>query len=189
MGYMSFAVKNVLKKEINGTFKLVPQSPGRMPPHSTPAHRPQDLTVVKTVHCSTDDEEEDIMIDDETTPSNHSVSVKVKCSQKPKKDTLTTKTGNEENKFLQYLELDPPLSSNKDGKSGRTPFTITKRLSKPSGSSFGFSIAWTHPPRVERVECGLPADQADLKPGDYVVFINKTNVVMMAEDDVMELIK
>jgi len=43
--------------------------------------------------------------------------------------------------------------------------------------------------RVERVECGLPADQADLKPGDYVVFINKTNVVMMAEDDVMELIK
>ncbi|XP_026815102.1 uncharacterized protein LOC113555024 isoform X1 [Rhopalosiphum maidis] len=189
LGYMSFAVKNVLKKEINGTFKLVPQSPGRMPPHSTPAHRPQDLTVVKTIHCSTDDEEEDIMIDDETTPSNHSVSVKVKCSQKPKKDILATKTGNEENKFLQYLELDPPLSSNKDGKSGRTPFTITKRLSKPSGSSFGFSIAWTHPPRVERVECGLPADQADLKPGDYVVFINKTNVVMMAEDDVMELIK
>lgn len=43
--------------------------------------------------------------------------------------------------------------------------------------------------RVERVECGLPADQADLKPGDYVVFINKTNVVMMAEDNVMELIK
>lgn len=43
--------------------------------------------------------------------------------------------------------------------------------------------------RVERVECGLPADQADLKPGDYVVFINKTNVVMMAEDDVMGLIK
>jgi len=77
-----------------------------MPPHSTPAHRPQgqyiifgnlykipkclyvlsscsieycltvlcflDLTVVKTVHCSTDDDEEDIMIDDETTPSNHS---------------------------------------------------------------------------------------------------------------------
>lgn len=42
---------------------------------------------------------------------------------------------------------------------------------------------------MERVECGLPADQADLKPGDYVVFINKTNVVMMAEDDVMELIK
>ncbi|KAL4148361.1 hypothetical protein QTP88_002625 [Uroleucon formosanum] len=189
LGYMSFAVKNVLKKEINGTFKLVPQSPGRMPPHSTPAHRPQDLTVVKTVHCSTDDDEEDIMIDDETTPSNHSVPVKVKSSQKPKKDTLITKTGNEENKFLQYLELDPPLSSNKDGKSGRTPFTITKRLSKPSGSSFGFSIAWTHPPRVERVECGLPADQADLKPGDYVVFINKTNVVMMAEDDVMELIK
>jgi len=31
-----------------------------------------DLTVVKTVHCSTDDDEEDIMIDDETTPSNHS---------------------------------------------------------------------------------------------------------------------
>jgi hypothetical protein len=28
-------------QEINGTFKLVPQSPGRMPPHSTPAHRPQ----------------------------------------------------------------------------------------------------------------------------------------------------
>ncbi|XP_025409452.1 uncharacterized protein LOC112682900 [Sipha flava] len=188
LGYMSFAVRNVVKKEINGTFKLVPQSPGRMPPHSTPAHRPQDLTVVKTM-LSTDDEE-DIMIDDDPTPSNDSAPTKIKCNQKPKKDNVLTakSSGNEENKFLQYLELDPPLSS-KDGKNGRTPFTTTKRLSKPSGSSFGFSIAWTHPPRVERVECGLPADQADLKPGDYVVFINKTNVVMMAEDDVMELIK
>ncbi|VVC32176.1 PDZ domain,C2 domain,Dbl homology (DH) domain,PH domain-like [Cinara cedri] len=212
LGYMSFAVKNVVKKEINGTFKLVPQSSpgGRMPPHSTPApHRPQDLTVIKAVHCNSIDEDDDvddieeednnIMIDDEpcsttTTAAgtgSGNMSAKVKISdQKPKKDNnnANVKTGNEENKFLQYLELDPLLSS-RDGKTGRTPFTITKRLSKPSGSSFGFSIAWTHPPRVERVECGLPADQADLKPGDYVVFINKTNVVMMAEDDVMELIK
>lgn len=33
-------------QEINGTFKLVPQSPGRMPPHSTPAHRPQGQYIV-----------------------------------------------------------------------------------------------------------------------------------------------
>ncbi|XP_050428180.1 uncharacterized protein LOC126838097 isoform X2 [Adelges cooleyi] len=188
LGYMSFAVKNVMKKEVNGTFKLVPQSSGRMPPHSTPAHRPQDLTVIKT---ASSDDEEDIMIDDDRTPSNlnHSVSIKTKSSQKTsRRDASVPKTSNEENKFLQYLELDPPLTS-RDSRCGRTPFTVTKRLSKPSGSSFGFSIAWTHPPRVERVECGLPADHADLKPGDYVVFINKTNVVMMAEDDVMELIK
>lgn len=52
-----------------------------------------------------------------------------------------------------------------------------------------FNTTFLYVYRVERVECGLPADQADLKPGDYVVFVNKTNVVMMAEDDVMELIK
>ncbi|XP_050535694.1 uncharacterized protein LOC126902449 isoform X2 [Daktulosphaira vitifoliae] len=188
LGYMSFAVKNIMKKEVNGTFKLVPQSPGRMPPHSTPAQRPQDLTVIRAVQCSED--EEDIMIDDDPTPSNYnSVSIKSKSNQKvSKKETPISKTSNEENKFLQYLELDPPLTS-RDGRCGRTPFTVTKRLTKSPGSSFGFSIAWTHPPRVERVECGLPADQADLKPGDYVVFINKTNVVMMSEDDIMDLIK
>lgn len=39
--YYYYLFAGLMFQEINGTFKIVPQSPGRMPPHSTPAHRPQ----------------------------------------------------------------------------------------------------------------------------------------------------
>lgn len=55
----------------------------------------------------------------------------------------------EEYLFLQHLELDPAHSGKESDskKSGRTPFTTTHKLTRQSGSSYGFSIAWTHPPR------------------------------------------
>lgn len=43
--------------------------------------------------------------------------------------------------------------------------------------------------RIERVEAGLPADQAGLRPGDYVIFVDKTNVVTLPEEDILKLIK
>ena len=43
--------------------------------------------------------------------------------------------------------------------------------------------------RVERVESGLPADQAGLRPGDYVIFVGNTNVVTLQEDESVQLIK
>ncbi|KXJ69672.1 hypothetical protein RP20_CCG026214 [Aedes albopictus] len=109
----------------------------------------------------------------------------------------------DENLFLRFLELDPPLetagavpstprrssiSSNKPNP-GRTPFTITKRLTRIGDKGFGFSIVWTHPPRVEKVESGLSAEKAGILPGDYVVFVDKHNVVTMPELDVLNLIK
>lgn len=108
----------------------------------------------------------------------------------------------DENLFLRFLELDPPLeaggvpstprrssiSSNKPNP-GRTPFTITKRLTRIGDKGFGFSIVWTHPPRVEKVEPGLSAEKAGILPGDYVVFVDKHNVVTMPELDVLNLIK
>lgn len=43
--------------------------------------------------------------------------------------------------------------------------------------------------RVERVEAGLPADQAGLRPGDYVIFVGKSNVVTLQEDEILQIIK
>lgn len=63
-------------------------------------------------------------------------------------------SANEDSIFLRHLELDPPVPETgpgrgtlKGSKGGRTPFTTTRRLARASGASFGFSIAWTHPPR------------------------------------------
>ncbi|KAH8250483.1 hypothetical protein KR038_003447 [Drosophila bunnanda] len=72
---------------------------------------------------------------------------------------------------------------------GRTPFTMTKRLTRTEERGFGFSIVWTHPPRVEKVEAGLSADRCGILPGDYVIFVDKHNVVTMPEADVLNLIR
>ncbi|KAL1138817.1 hypothetical protein AAG570_008879, partial [Ranatra chinensis] len=89
--------------------------------------------------------------------------------------------------FLRHLELDPEDET--APAQGRTPFTTTRILKRNPGSSYGFSIAWTHPPRIERVESGLPADHAGLRPGDYVIFVEKTNVVTLQEEEILKLIK
>lgn len=105
----------------------------------------------------------------------------------------------DENLFLRFLELDPPLettpqrrqsaSLNYKSSNGRTPFTISKRLVKSNEKGYGMSIVWTHPPRVERVEPGLSSEKAGILPGDYIVFIDKENIVTMPEPDVLNLIK
>ncbi|XP_075157528.1 protostome-specific GEF [Haematobia irritans] len=106
----------------------------------------------------------------------------------------------DENLFLRFLELDPPASDavpttpggrrNSNSKPiGRTPFTMTKKLTRTAERGFGFSIVWTHPPRVEKVEPGLSADRCGILPGDYVIFVDKHNVVTMPEADVLNLIR
>ncbi|CAH2004685.1 unnamed protein product [Acanthoscelides obtectus] len=113
----------------------------------------------------------------------------------------------DEHLFLRYLELDPTegpdatcaatqrtaaaaAGGGATPRQGRTPFTHTKRLvrSRPSGG-FGFSVVWTRPPRVERVERGGAADKAGLLPGDYIIFVDRFNVVTMPEVDVLSLIR
>ncbi|XP_050331724.1 serine-rich adhesin for platelets-like isoform X4 [Bactrocera neohumeralis] len=115
----------------------------------------------------------------------------------------------DENLFLRFLELDPPTDTaaptnatsatpsasggrrlSATSKSvGRTPFTMTKKLTRTAERGFGFSIVWTHPPRVEKIEPGLSADRAGIQPGDYVIFVDKQNVVTMPEADVLNLIR
>ncbi|VEN63141.1 unnamed protein product [Callosobruchus maculatus] len=113
----------------------------------------------------------------------------------------------DEHLFLRYLELDPTegpdatcaatqrtaaaaAGGGATPRQGRTPFTHTKRLvrSRPSGG-FGFSVVWTRPPRVERVERGGAADRAGLLPGDYIIFVDRFNVVTMPEMEVLSLIR
>lgn len=125
----------------------------------------------------------------------------------------------DENLFLRFLELDPPdtpvpsapqtpaidrrkstykpatstapsaASSSSYASQGRTPFTITKKLTRTPDKGFGFSIVWTHPPRIEKCEPGLSADRCGIYPGDYVIFVDKHNVVTMPEMDILNLIR
>lgn len=97
----------------------------------------------------------------------------------------------DEHLFLRFLELDkyPCEHDNAVKEKGRTKFTMTKKLIKTDDQSFGFSIVWTHPPRIEKIETGLPAQLAGIQPGDFVVFVDKHNVVTMPEIDILNLIR
>lgn len=63
------------------------------------------------------------------------------------------------------------------------------RLDRGLDQGFGFSVLWTRPPRVERVDSGRAAERAGLYPGDYIVFVDRHNVVTMPESQVLTLIK
>lgn len=103
----------------------------------------------------------------------------------------------DENLFLRFLELEPQAreldtlsrQSSMSKGNGRTPFTITKKLVKSPENGFGFSIVWTHPPRIEKVESGLSAEKGGILPGDFVIFIDKYNIVTMPELDILNLIR
>ncbi|KAG0713246.1 Regulator of G-protein signaling 12 [Chionoecetes opilio] len=71
---------------------------------------------------------------------------------------------------------------------GQTPYTISVMLTR-GNEGFGFSVAWTKPPRVERVEGGMPAERAGLRAGDYIIFVSHYNVVKSSEDDVLHIIR
>lgn len=193
---MSFPLRNVIKQEINGSYKLQPQSCLTNPAPPIPEM------------C----ENSQSSVDEIVSVEDASATTTAALATAPEPISLSKKALHQrdadENLFLRFLELDPPLetssttgtpaisatprrssiSSNKPN-SGRTPFTITKRLTRVADKGFGFSIVWTHPPRVEKVEAGLSAEKAGILPGDYVVFVDKHNVVTMPELDVLNLIK
>nr|CAD7611946.1 unnamed protein product [Timema genevievae] len=175
---MSFAVKHAIKKDISGSYRLSSQMSGRPQPVAMPRH-------------SISSTEEVISLDSDV-PVRTGMEGSKSCSKKP----IDGKTaGAEDSTFLRHLELEPLLEEGEGPplplKGGRTPFTTTRRLVRnPNvGGGFGFSIAWTQPPRVERVETGLPADQAGLLPGDYVIFVEKDNVVTLPEEEILQLIR
>ena len=96
----------------------------------------------------------------------------------------------DENLFLRFLELDPPATTTDVQQKnpptytkGRTPFTITKKLIKSPENSFGFSVVWTHPPRIEKIEPDSSAEKVGMLAGDYIIFIDKYNIVTMPGEE------
>ncbi|CAG9817963.1 unnamed protein product [Phaedon cochleariae] len=198
LGCMSFDVKHVIEEEISGSFRLLPQSTGRSTNQPITNARSDSFGEPTTGNartwpkmyerqCNVD---ELISLDDLESDLG-----------KPSDRTALTEQQKyaDENLFLRYLELDPTEGPDANSaatqrkatgnRNGRTPFTCTKRLTKSPKTGFGFSVVWTHPPRIERVEKGLPADRAGILPGDYVIFVDKHNVVMMPEIDILNLIR
>lgn len=107
-------------------------------------------------------------------------------SELRRKSTLKSK---EHPSLKEPKEKEHPVAASSHNQNGRTPFTITKKLIRTVEKGFGFSIVWTHPPRIEKVEAGLSADRCGILPGDYVIFVDKHNVVTMPEMDILNLIK
>ncbi|CAH0553429.1 unnamed protein product [Brassicogethes aeneus] len=193
LGCMSFDVKDACEKSINGSYSLLPQSVGRS--HNlpiTPGSHQDTLPAwdSPTMCESQSSVEEVIQLDD----------LDADLKKNTNRTTLSEQQKHaDENLFLRYLELDPtegpdaPAAATQrkavGNKCGRTPFTQTKRLIRPAKCGFGFSVVWTHPPRIERVEKGLSADKAGILPGDYLIFVDKHNVVMMPEIDILNLIR
>lgn len=205
LGCMSFPVRSVQSKEVNGSFKLQPRSCLTIPA--------PPIAMGEAGQSSLDDAISSN--NDEAVLGIGSVSEPIPLSKK-----AMHQRDADENLFLRFLELDPPpsepaakesstdlrrksthkSSSSKESKestpnvapanaNGRTPFTITKKLPRTADRGFGFSIVWTHPPRIEKVEPGLSADKCGILPGDYVIFVDKHNVVTMPELDILNLIK
>ncbi|CAH1400911.1 unnamed protein product, partial [Nezara viridula] len=188
LGCMSFAVKHVIKKDISGSFRLLSQSCGRIKnvPSMTNSENVWHQQADVMANQSESSVEELLSVDEsEVGPQQDNPGVREKRKSRALKKDI--ERVHEDQIFLRHLELDPPEDENT--KSGRTPFTTTRILNRQPGCSFGFSIAWTHPPRIERVESSLPADQAGLRPGDYVIFVGKTNVVTLQEEEILQLIK
>ncbi|KAL3278197.1 hypothetical protein HHI36_013536 [Cryptolaemus montrouzieri] len=199
LGCTSFSIQDECQTELSGAYLLLPQSRGR--------HKNIPITPCNLLATITEDplqvrKHQPTMCDSRSNSMDEMMSLDefenvVGCANK----TILSEQQKsaDENLFLRYLELDPvegpeaiPAATQRRAtgiKNGRTPFTHTKRLMKAPKSGFGFSVVWTHPPRIERVEKGLPADRAGILPGDYLIFVDKHNVVMMPEIDILNLIR
>ncbi|XP_061507031.1 uncharacterized protein LOC3289835 isoform X1 [Anopheles gambiae] len=225
LGCTSFPIKNVTVQDINGAYRLQPQSCLTNP--TTP--------ILETM-CENSESSMEELINNEDNSSAKATSINTSTTVSLPTGAILGNNGHngeeislskkaihqrdaDENLFLRFLELDPSPDATSNNAivgqqvpttprrssistcgpskptagttnpSGRTPFTITKRLTRMGDRGFGFSIVWTHPPRVEKIETGLSADRAGILPGDYVVFVDKHNVVTMPEQDVLNLIR
>lgn len=167
---MSFPIRSIVD-ELAGSYKLQPQSCLTAP---IPAVLSSDLTPQSS----------DEMMTTGLTVNNDSFTIPLSKKGIFQRDA-------DEHLFLRFLELDKNVCEDADPlkQTGRTKCTITKKLVKTDDQGYGFSIVWTHPPRIEKVELGLPAQLGGIQPGDFVVFVDKHNVVTMPETDILNLIR
>lgn len=195
-------VKSVLSsKEINGSFKLQPKS-------CLTVHTPL-VAMCENSHSSVDDaiNNDDVLGITPLTLSKKAIHqrdadenlfLRFLELDPPAEPTpalpQTPLTGELRRKSTLKSKENPsskehPVATQSHNQNGRTPFTITKKLTRTADKGFGFSIVWTHPPRIEKVEPGLSADRCGILPGDYVIFVDKHNIVTMPELDILNLIK
>jgi hypothetical protein len=110
-------------------------------------------------------------------PLVREIDEEVKLDIKPSGDNL---------EMFKYLEL-----NTNEGASyileGRTPLTLTKLIARQENGSFGFEISWKNPPKINSI-CSEQS-KSGVKRGDYIIFINNTNVVAKPKEEVIELIK
>ncbi|CAH2004683.1 unnamed protein product [Acanthoscelides obtectus] len=210
LGCVSFDVEHVVKEgSISGLYLLQPHRQGRSitPPLALSAGGGTMMQQCRggDGSGSVGGAFDDAVFLDDAACADELLSRSATCDDKQALDEQQKYA--DEHLFLRYLELDPTegpdatcaatqrtaaaaAGGGATPRQGRTPFTHTKRLvrSRPSGG-FGFSVVWTRPPRVERVERGGAADKAGLLPGDYIIFVDRFNVVTMPEVDVLSLIR
>lgn len=159
LGCMSFAVHSLNASPIAGTYRLQSQS-NLSHPTAPIVLQAQPLTASQ----------------DMTAANNGAISLSKKALYQRDADELL---------YLRYLQLNDDATHS----GGRTSCTLSKRLTSSGPTGFGFSVVWTHPPRVEKVEANLSADRAGLLPGDFLAFVGEHNVVTMPEVDVLNLIR
>lgn len=169
---MSFPIRCIVN-ELQGSYKLQSQSSLSAP---VPAVLSSDVAIIP--------QSSDEILPNALTTISDSFTIPLSKKGIFQRDA-------DEHLFLRFLELDQNASSDDDPfkEKGRTKFTITKNLVKSDDQGYGFSIVWTHPPRIEKVEIGLPAQLGGIQPGDFVVFVDKHNVVTMPETDILNLIR
>ncbi|KAJ1520807.1 hypothetical protein ONE63_003898 [Megalurothrips usitatus] len=202
LGCMSFAVKHAVKKEVSGTFRLLPQAAGRSQHVPVaPAAPAAPAGPAAPPQAANNNQQQQQQLDGAPLAERRRAMFSSRTMESVTAPTATTTAveRSEDSTFLRHLELEPtdgalptvPLPLHPQAAArppGRTPFTSTRRLQRAPGG-FGFSVAWTQPPRVERVEPGLPAEQAGIRPGDYIIFVDRHNVVTVPEEDVLQLIR
>lgn len=172
---MSFGVRHVLKKEISGWFRLLSDKAGKKKHCTLADKKPRDSPTASL-------KEHLMSIMDDKSVSN---ATDQECSS-------SISSGIDAGGASSSMEGPegprPPSGSSEGRLLGRTPYTVTLEMVKDD-RGFGFSVAWTNPPRVERVEAGLPAAKSGMRPGDYLIFVAEDNVVKMAEEKVLQLIQ
>lgn len=192
---MSFPVDTLRTNAISGTYRLQSQSnlthptpaillqPSVLTESATPERTPATIQPYSTNSAASSSSAAS-----QPRASNSRRSSAISLSKK-----ALHQRDADEHLFLRYLRLSTTNATEQSAASaapGRTACTLSKRLTAAGPNrGFGFTVVWTHPPRVEKVEAGLSADRADVRPGDFLAFVGEHNVVTMPEVDVLNLIR
>lgn len=206
LGCLWFPVKSVLKKEFNGSFKLQNQLCLTTPPMMCENSQSSVDEVVSLADDQSMDKQSAIAFSKKAIhqqDADENLFLRFleldPIVEAPPAQQSTPSSQRRQSSIKNVLMHSPPPTQQAPQSSpasaalrnsvGRTPFTVTKRLQRHHEKGYGFSIVWTHPPRVEKVESNLPAERAGILPGDFVIFVDKHNVVTMPELDILNLIR